>query len=132
MFVETFFKGDLIARYLPDILKGMAVTVEVAAAVVVTGIAFGLALAIVRSFRLRPLNAVIVVYVDIMRALPPLVLLLSACASKQQAPQLIPALAETRQCPTYPLPPANLLKPPARTDFLTPSPQPNRPSSSTN
>jgi len=30
-------------------------------------------------------------------------------------------LAEQRQCPAYPLPPKGLLKPPARTDFLTPS-----------
>ena len=71
LFLETFFKGELIARYLPDIVKGMWVTVEVAAAVVVSGIALGLALAVVRSFRLGPLNALIVVFADIMRALPP-------------------------------------------------------------
>ena len=73
------------------------------------------------------------------RALPPLakllaVSLLSACASKPQAPQPIPAVAEQRLCPAYPLPPAELLKPPAKTDFLptTPSLPPSRPSSSTN
>jgi polar amino acid transport system permease protein len=76
LFIETFFKRDLIARYLPDILKGMAVTVEIAALVVVTGIALGLALALVRSFRLRLLNPLIVVFVDMARALPPLVLVL--------------------------------------------------------
>ena len=51
------------------------------------------------------------------RALPPLALLLSACAS-QPKPQPIPVLAETHQCPAFPLPPAALLKPPAKTDFL--------------
>ena len=30
LFIETFFKRELIARYLPDILKGMAVTIEIA------------------------------------------------------------------------------------------------------
>lgn len=55
------------------------------------------------------------------RALPPLVLLLSACAGKPQAPQPIPALAQARQCPAYPLPPADLLKPPLKTDFLAPT-----------
>ena len=55
------------------------------------------------------------------RALPPLALLLSACAHKPQAPQPIPALAEQRQCPAYPLPPADLLKAPVKTDFLTPT-----------
>ena len=55
------------------------------------------------------------------RALPALVLLLSACASKPQSPQAIPALAEQRQCPAYPLPPAALLRAPAKTDFLNPT-----------
>ena len=63
---------------------------------------------------------------------PGLMLLLSACGSKPERPQPIPAVAEQRQCPAYPLPPANLLKPPAKTDFLTGSSPPNRPSSSTN
>ena len=76
---------------------------------------------------------------NLKRALPPLarlltVSLLSACASKPQTPQPIPALAEQRLCPAYPLPPEGLIKPPAKTDFLQPmrSPQQSRPSSSTN
>jgi polar amino acid transport system permease protein len=75
-FIDTFFKPELIARYLPDILKGMAVTVEIASAVVVTGIALGLALALLRSFRILPVSAVIVTFADVFRALPPLVLVL--------------------------------------------------------
>jgi len=50
--------------------------------------------------------------------LPPLVLLLTACAAKPAAPLPIPVLAEQRQCPAYPLPPAALLRPPAKIDFL--------------
>jgi polar amino acid transport system permease protein len=76
LFIQTFFNGAVIARYLPDILKGTLVTVEIAAAVVITGIVLGLALALLRSFRLRAINAPLVVFVDIMRALPPLVLVL--------------------------------------------------------
>jgi len=75
-FVETFFKWDVIERYFPAIVKGMVVTIEVAMAVVITGILLGLALAVLRSFRLRVLNALIVVFVDVFRALPPLVLIL--------------------------------------------------------
>jgi len=78
LFIDTFFKPELIARYLPDILKGMAVTIEIAVLVVVAGIALGLALALIRSLRLRVVNALIVVFVDIARALPPLVLVLIA------------------------------------------------------
>ena len=48
-------------------------------------------------------------------ALPLLALMLSACAS---TPRPIPVLAEAHQCPAFPLPPAALLKPPAKTDFL--------------
>jgi polar amino acid transport system permease protein len=57
-------------------MKGVVVTIEVAAAVVVTGIALGLVLAVARSFRLLPLSALIVVFADVFRALPPLVLIL--------------------------------------------------------
>jgi polar amino acid transport system permease protein len=54
----------------------VVVTIEIAAAVVVAGILFGLALAIVRAFRVLAVNALIVVFVDVFRALPPLVLIL--------------------------------------------------------
>jgi polar amino acid transport system permease protein len=75
-FLDTFFKWQVMERYLPAILKGVVETIEIAAAVVVTGILFGLSLAIVRAFRVLALNALIVVFVDMLRALPPLVLIL--------------------------------------------------------
>ena len=75
-FLETFFKPNLIAQYLPSILKGVLVTIEIALAVVITGLALGLALAVIRAFQVKPLNALIVVFVDMFRALPPLVIVL--------------------------------------------------------
>jgi polar amino acid transport system permease protein len=75
-FLDTFFKPELIRRYLPDILAGMVVTVEIALAVVATGLLLGLALAVARSYRIAPVNALIVVFVDVFRALPPLVAVL--------------------------------------------------------
>lgn len=75
-FLETFFKRALIEQYSPFILKGVLVTVEIALAVVVTGLALGLVLAMVRSRRVRVVNFCIVVFVDMFRALPPLVLVL--------------------------------------------------------
>ena len=75
-FLDAFFKWELIERYFPAIMKGVVVTIEIAAAVVVTGILLGLVLAIVRAFRLLAVNALIVVFVDVFRALPPLVLVL--------------------------------------------------------
>jgi len=50
-----------------------------------------------------------------------LALSLGACATRPTSPQPIAAVAEARQCPAYPLPPPALLKPPAKTDFLTPT-----------
>jgi len=75
-FLDTFFKPDLIERYFPAIMKGVVVTVEIAAAVVVTGLVLGLALAVLRSFRVLAASALIVVFADVFRALPPLVLVL--------------------------------------------------------
>jgi polar amino acid transport system permease protein len=75
-FLDTFFKSELIERYFPAIMKGVVVTVEIAAAVVVTGLALGLVLAVVRSFRVLAASTVIVVFADVFRALPPLVLVL--------------------------------------------------------
>jgi polar amino acid transport system permease protein len=75
-FLEAFFKPNLIAQYLPSILHGMVVTIEIALAVVVTGIALGFALAAVRSFRVLPVSVLIVIFADVFRALPPLALVL--------------------------------------------------------
>ncbi|HSR80076.1 MAG TPA: amino acid ABC transporter permease [Hyphomicrobiaceae bacterium] len=75
-FVETFFKPAMLARYWPDILKGVLVTVEIAAAVVLTGLTLGLLLASLRAYRFLPINWLIVVFVDVFRALPPLVAIL--------------------------------------------------------
>jgi len=75
-FLDAFFKWELIERYFPAIMQGMAVTIEIAAAVVLTGISLGLLLAVARSFRVLPVSALIVLFADIFRALPPLVLVL--------------------------------------------------------
>lgn len=75
-FVEVFANPAMIARYGPNILSGAWVTLQIAAAVIVTGIAGGLLLASLRSYRWRALNLLIVAFVDIFRALPPLVVIL--------------------------------------------------------
>lgn len=74
-FVEAFFNAKVMARYLPDIAHGTLITVELAALVVVSGIAAGLALALLRSLGFRPANLLIIFTVDLFRALPPLVII---------------------------------------------------------
>lgn len=75
-FIDTFFNWEVIAEYLPEIAKGFVITCEIAVLVVLCGLVLGLALAVLRSYRVRPINFVIVVFVDTHRALPPLVLIL--------------------------------------------------------
>jgi len=74
-FVDAFFNARVMARYFPDIAYGTLVTVELAALVIVTGLAAGLALALLRSLGFRPVNLLIVFVVDLFRALPPLVII---------------------------------------------------------
>jgi polar amino acid transport system permease protein len=75
-FVFTFFNADVAWRYWPQILSGLWVTILVGVIVVATGIALGMALAALRALGIRPVNAVIIVFVDIFRALPPLAIIL--------------------------------------------------------
>lgn len=77
-FVDTFFRADLLVEYSDDIARGMLVTCQVAILVLLAGLALGLLLAYVRAFRLRAVNVLIIVFVDVLRALPPLVLILLA------------------------------------------------------
>lgn len=75
-FLETFFNGAVAARYLPDILAGMAITIGLGLAVAVTGLALGLVLAVLRATRRTWLALPIIAFVDILRALPPLVIII--------------------------------------------------------
>jgi polar amino acid transport system permease protein len=75
-FIDTFFKPSVIASTWPNILDGMLITVELALVVVATGLAVGLVLALLRTAELKLLNVAIVVFVDVLRAVPPLVMVL--------------------------------------------------------
>ena len=72
-FLDAFFNARVMAKYFPDIAYGMLVTIELAALVIASGLAAGLALALLRSLGFRPVNLLIVFVVDLFRALPPLV-----------------------------------------------------------
>ena len=75
-FQDAFLNPVVLDKYWPLILDGMRVTLELAVGVVVTGVVAGLALACLRSLRIGPVNLVIVCFADVLRALPPLVLIL--------------------------------------------------------
>ncbi len=75
-FLDTFFNVAVMQRYLPDIVAGFFVTCGIAVLVVVSGLALGLLLAVLRSYRIGWINFLIIIFVDLLRALPPLVLIL--------------------------------------------------------
>ena len=75
-FVETFLNKAVLAQYAPDILKGVWVTIELSLIIVVVGIFLGTVLALIRSYEIRILTGIILVFADVFRALPPLVLIL--------------------------------------------------------
>lgn len=73
---STFFNAEIAVRYLPDLLKGALITIELGGAVIVAGLAFGLLLAYLRSLRSTVLSGLIGLFVDVFRSLPPLVLII--------------------------------------------------------
>ena len=74
----NFFDLVVARRYLPAILSGVVVTLELAVLVVVSGLVLGLLLAVVRAFQIKPINFVLVFFVDVFRAVPPLVIMILA------------------------------------------------------
>ncbi len=76
VFLDQFLNPAVLAKYAPLVLKGAGVTVVLSALIVLAGIALGAGLACVRAYRIRALSFLIVVFADVLRALPPLVLIL--------------------------------------------------------
>jgi len=74
--IFTFFNQEVAARYWLQILQGLGVTVGVGLAVVVTGVLLGLALAVLRALHIRLITWMVVGFADVMRSLPPLILLI--------------------------------------------------------
>ena len=75
-FIDSFFKLSVMQDYLPEIIDGFLLTCYLALEIVVSGLTLGLFLALVRTYRFWATNLLIVAFVDIMRALPPLVFIL--------------------------------------------------------
>lgn len=73
-----FFDVSIMEKSLPFLLGGLVTTVVIALSIIVLGLGLGLALACLRSYQVRPLNLVIMAFVDIFRSIPELVLLIVA------------------------------------------------------
>ncbi|MDX2484110.1 MAG: ABC transporter permease subunit [Pseudodonghicola sp.] len=75
-FLDTFFDGAVMAKYLPDLLGALVTTLWLSAAIVIAGLSLGLGLACLRTLGRWYLTLPIVAFADISRALPPLVVIL--------------------------------------------------------
>ena len=76
--VRYFFDFSLMSAFWPDILRGFLVTVQMSILTVLIGIPLGLGLAILRLYGVRPLNWLIIFYIDFFRSIPQLVLIVLA------------------------------------------------------
>ncbi|UST52655.1 amino acid ABC transporter permease (plasmid) [Comamonadaceae bacterium OTU4NAUVB1] len=74
--LENFLNLQVMADALPMVLRGFGTTVVVSVLVIALGLAAGLALAVVRTFGIRVVDAAIVGWVDLFRTLPQLVIII--------------------------------------------------------
>ena len=75
-FLDNFANLDTLLEVWPLLLDGLAVTALLCLITVPLGSALGLAVAVLHSFRIRYLSGALVLYVDLLRSFPPLVLLI--------------------------------------------------------
>lgn len=73
-----YFNLEVARKYLPDMLGGFLVTIQMAALIIVFGFALGLLLAVVRAFQIRPVNILLIIYIDVFRAVPALMIIVFA------------------------------------------------------
>ncbi|KNY24483.1 amino acid ABC transporter permease [Methylobacterium sp. ARG-1] len=73
--VAQFFNIEVVAKAAPLLLQGLAMTAQLCAAVIGLGLVAGIAVAVASLSHNRLVRYATVFYVDVFRALPPLVLL---------------------------------------------------------
>jgi polar amino acid transport system permease protein len=74
--IAQFFNVTIMASALPLVLRGLGMTLTVCAVVIPLGLSGGLLVALAMRVRLRAARAVVAVFIDFFRAVPPLVLLI--------------------------------------------------------
>ncbi len=74
--LDNYLNLEIMREAFPEVLRGFWVTVQASIAVIIIGLASGLALAICRCMRNPIIDCVITAYVEIFRTLPQLVVLI--------------------------------------------------------
>ena len=75
-FIDTFFNLDVLVSSFPLLLSGVKVTLLLGLVSVVAGLVLGLVVALIRLYAVRPLQLIAIVYIDLFRSVPLLVLLI--------------------------------------------------------
>lgn len=74
--IDTFFNVQIIAQIVPLLLRGLGMTALLCAVVIPVGFLGGILVAVLSTAPSRLLRVLLVIYVDVFRAFPPLVLLI--------------------------------------------------------
>ena len=76
LFLENFANWESLARVYPLLLQGLQLTIFLSVVTMPLAIVTGLAIALMYSFHVRWLNVLLVIYIDLFRSFPVLVLLI--------------------------------------------------------
>lgn len=74
--VDTFFNWTVLVATFPVLLRGLVTTLILGGASIVLGTILGLAICLVRLYAAAPLRVLAMIYIDVFRALPMLVVLI--------------------------------------------------------
>lgn len=74
--INTFFNWEIMVRAFPILLRGLGNTLALGIVTIIVGTIAGLLLCLVRLYAIRPIQLLAIIYIDVFRALPILVLLI--------------------------------------------------------
>lgn len=74
--IDIFFNAGVMAKALPILLQGLWNTLLLGLVAIVFGGALGVIVCLIRMYAARPLRVLAVIYIDLLRAIPVLVLLI--------------------------------------------------------
>jgi polar amino acid transport system permease protein len=74
--VDTFFNSDVMISAFPQLLRGLWMTIALGMVSILIGVSGGLVVSLIRLYAPKPFRLLMVGYIDIMRAMPMLVVLI--------------------------------------------------------
>ncbi|MDK4738311.1 amino acid ABC transporter permease [Rhizobium sp. CNPSo 3464] len=74
--VDTFFNSDVMISAFPQLLRGLWMTLALGVVSILIGVSGGLVVSLIRLYAPKPFRLLTVAYIDIMRAMPMLVVLI--------------------------------------------------------